>query len=152
MGGRGMRPRSFVLGLYLAAAAVFSALGCSGEPAAPANTLQNTLDTYTPVDLGDMAPLDVPTDVIPGAPFQCDDTGDAGCPCTGNGDCKSGWCIEGLEGSVCTSTCIDDCPDGWTCKGLTNTGGDLTYVRAIPPEPVSSMHHRWGLQSVDRPR
>ena len=123
-----MRPVSVVVRLWLSVVTVVSAVGCGGEPAAPANTLQNGLDTYTPVDLDDTPPLDVPTDVTPGVPFQCNEAGDAGCPCTGNGDCKSGWCIEGLEGSVCTSTCIDECPDGWTCKGLTNTGGDLTYV------------------------
>ena len=52
-----------------------------------------------------------------------------GCPCTENGDCKSGWCVEGPEGgSVCTESCIDSCPTGWACKGISNAASDITFV------------------------
>ncbi|MFT7621237.1 MAG: hypothetical protein ACI9WU_000398 [Myxococcota bacterium] len=72
---------------------------------------------------------DLPADAVAASdPFECGSDGGPGCPCQSNGDCDSGWCVEGLEGDVCTATCIDDCPSGWTCKGLSNTGGDLTFV------------------------
>jgi len=51
-----------------------------------------------------------------------------GCPCESNGDCASGYCVEGPQGFVCTQTCLEDCPDGWSCKGISGLGPDLVFV------------------------
>ncbi|HAN32799.1 MAG TPA: hypothetical protein DCQ06_14490, partial [Myxococcales bacterium] len=38
-------------------------------------------------------------------------------PCQNDDECKSGVCLEGYNGYVCTDQCSDDqgCPTGWTC-------------------------------------
>jgi streptogramin lyase len=41
-----------------------------------------------------------------------------GTPCNSNTDCGNGYCIEGPEGKMCTSTCTEGCPPGWTCKTI----------------------------------
>ena len=49
-------------------------------------------------------------------------------PCTENGDCPSGWCLESADGKTCTETCIDSCPKEWFCGEVTNTGQDVTWI------------------------
>ena len=51
-----------------------------------------------------------------------------GDPCNDNGDCGFGYCIEGPDGKMCTSTCINDCPQGWTCKEMVIYGSDPEYI------------------------
>jgi hypothetical protein len=51
-----------------------------------------------------------------------------GCPCSGNGDCVSGFCVESTYGGVCTEPCLEECPDGWKCKGVPNFGADLVFI------------------------
>jgi len=51
-----------------------------------------------------------------------------GCFCESNGDCLSGYCVEGSQGFVCTQTCLEDCPEDWFCKGVTGLGPDLVFV------------------------
>ena len=43
--------------------------------------------------------------------------------CNENADCCSGFCVEHMDGKVCSQTCIDGCPSGFTCK-LTGGFGD----------------------------
>ncbi|MBM4318705.1 MAG: hypothetical protein FJ125_01790, partial [Deltaproteobacteria bacterium] len=49
-------------------------------------------------------------------------------PCCSDGECLSGWCIEGELGPVCTRPCNDDCPAGWSCRALSATGGDIFFL------------------------
>lgn len=42
--------------------------------------------------------------------------GTTGAPCESNRDCISGYCIEGIEGFVCTQVCVSECPEGWLCR------------------------------------
>jgi hypothetical protein len=53
-----------------------------------------------------------------------------GAPCDGNGDCDSGYCVEGPEGYLCTQACVDSCPDDYTCKAVSTgaTGADVTFL------------------------
>ncbi|MBM4353723.1 MAG: hypothetical protein FJ109_07980 [Deltaproteobacteria bacterium] len=53
--------------------------------------------------------------------------GEFGAPCTSNDDCKSGFCIEGLDGYICTSICVEDCPGGYNCVGV-NIGPDVVFI------------------------
>ena len=59
-----------------------------------------------------------------------------GCPCLGNDDCLSGYCVEGTNGGICTQTCMEECPDGWKCKGLTNLGSDLVFLCVPTPKQL----------------
>ena len=58
----------------------------------------------------------------------CEREGTFGCPCVGNGDCASGYCVEDLEGFVCTVTCLTDCPGGYSCKAVLNTLPDVVFI------------------------
>ena len=40
---------------------------------------------------------------------------DFGAPCVDASDCSSGLCVEGPDGSVCTTLCSDDCPTDYEC-------------------------------------
>ncbi|MGM0576891.1 MAG: putative metal-binding motif-containing protein [Myxococcota bacterium] len=55
----------------------------------------------------------------------CD--GCPGTPCDDNGDCLSGWCVDGPEGSVCTKTCQESCPEGWSCRSV-QSGSDVAFI------------------------
>ncbi len=77
-------------------------------------------DIPTP-DLGDP---DVPLDSSGCAPGE-------GCfldPCLENSDCLSGWCVDHMGGSVCTTPCEEDCPEGWSCMQLGTAGRDVFFV------------------------
>lgn len=53
--------------------------------------------------------------------------GELGSPCQSNSDCKSGFCIEGFEGFICTIQCYDECPQGYVCRGML-LGQDLVSL------------------------
>ncbi len=53
--------------------------------------------------------------------------GEFGAPCTSNEDCISGYCIEGLDGYICTKLCMEDCPTGYDCVGV-NVGPDVVFI------------------------
>jgi hypothetical protein len=53
--------------------------------------------------------------------------GQPGSPCATNGDCFSGWCVEGLEGYICTDVCTQACPAGFDCKGVQNLS-DVVFL------------------------
>ena len=50
--------------------------------------------------------------------------GTTGAPCDSNSDCISGYCIEGVDGFVCTQVCVTECPEGWYCRTYT-VGSDV---------------------------
>ncbi|MBM4386282.1 MAG: putative metal-binding motif-containing protein [Deltaproteobacteria bacterium] len=52
------------------------------------------------------------------------------CPCEKNEQCFSYFCVESLEGNVCTKKCFEDgdCPEGWACKMVLNTDIDPVYI------------------------
>jgi hypothetical protein len=78
-----------------------------------------------PTDI--VTPPDVP--ISPDVPPQ--DTGvcdQAGCPCSDNGQCQSGYCIETSGGSVCAQTCTSICPQGFACKTVTTGGSDVVTL------------------------
>ena len=45
-----------------------------------------------------------------------------GCPCTGNNDCASLYCLPLTVGLVCTEPCLEECPEGYLCETVTNMG------------------------------
>ncbi len=49
------------------------------------------------------------------------------CPCDGNSDCDSGFCVQGPFGSICTIGCVDECPTGYSCKAG-GGGADVNFV------------------------
>src|SRR5262245_52777313 len=48
--------------------------------------------------------------------------------CSGNEDCVTGFCVEGVSGFVCTKTCVEECPAGWGCKGVQSGSADIVFV------------------------
>lgn len=56
--------------------------------------------------------------------------GTLGDPCTSNGDCPSGVCVETVLGHLCSVTCIDQCPTGWSCNAI---GGGVDAIFACRP-------------------
>jgi hypothetical protein len=51
-----------------------------------------------------------------------------GCPCSGNNDCESLYCLPLPEGFICTAPCEDDCPEGFQCEAVTDMGVELLYL------------------------
>jgi hypothetical protein len=61
-------------------------------------------------------------------PVACDEPGGLGCPCLGNDECDSGFCIPWDEGYLCTQTCLEVCPAGWDCRAVPQTAPDIVFV------------------------
>ena len=78
----------------------------------------DTQDTGTPL-------VDAAVDA---ASFSCAEPGGAGCPCEGNEDCASAYCVATGDGRVCTEPCVESCPEGWFCAEVKNTPPDIVYV------------------------
>ena len=57
-------------------------------------------------------------------------------PCAENTECLTGLCIDGPEGKVCTTPCIENCPPSWRCEGVTNFGGDITFICVPSYKPL----------------
>ena len=76
----------------------------------------------------DAEPTDGEIQVDPDADVETDGCiGDPGCPCEQAGDCKSGLCIEDVNGQFCADTCLDDCgDDSFRCM-LVMVGGEPAY-------------------------
>ena len=59
----------------------------------------------------------------------CDDSPFGfGCPCSENGECFSGFCVESSLGFVCSTECLEACPSGWQCKGIAGFGSDVVFL------------------------
>jgi len=115
--------------------------GCSGDSASAGNDEEKDVgpgiideEDIADVAGGDVPPApdvptseeDVPVDADPPDP-DAEDLGGLGDPCSENNECLSSFCVETLDGSVCTELCQTECPEGWACKPLPNTAPDLLY-------------------------
>lgn len=119
------------LGLALGACGDDSASGGSTTEADPdvPDVVTSTVEDVSGPDTSGSEPgpdfFEAEDDVT----IQCEDPPYGfGCPCEGNTDCESGWCIEALVGFVCTIPCLSTCPEGWGCKPVVGIGGDVAYV------------------------
>ena len=91
--------------------------------------------TDVPVDLlpdlpGDQG-VEPPEDVTPidhDEWGECLEGGEPGCPCNGNEDCFSGWCVTTGDGDLCTSICESQCPAGYTCQDVQTSGADIAFI------------------------
>ena len=59
---------------------------------------------------------------------ECLEGGEPGCPCTGNEDCNSGWCVPGPDGDLCSAPCDGDCPEGWSGEQVSAEGRAPTFI------------------------
>ena len=120
--------------------------GQTGDTAAGDIALTDTKkpDTATPdvvavdVDTADLGSSDVDqTDAAadgdggvdsvdaPDTVLNC--PGAAWCPCTSNGECETGKCLDTPDGQKCAPTCTDTgCPAGYACK-LVGAQDPLSY-------------------------
>jgi hypothetical protein len=48
-------------------------------------------------------------------------------PCSENGQCQAGWCVEHLGDGVCTQACQEECPPGWSCQAV-GGGPDVVFI------------------------
>ncbi len=62
--------------------------------------------------------------------------GSFGCPCVGNTDCLSGYCVGATHGSVCTIECLEECPEDWICTGMSGFGTDVVFLCVPPHKPL----------------
>ena len=86
------------------------------------------VDAYSP-DLGEPDVMHFDFLLRGDAAAECVETPYAfGCPCQDNGECESGFCVEGTFGGVCTQQCVEECAEGWHCKGLSGMGPDLIFL------------------------
>jgi hypothetical protein len=55
-----------------------------------------------------------------------------GQPCQEPSDCKSGWCVQGPFGKVCSKPCSVNCEPGWTCSQVQVPGTTDTAFICLP--------------------
>jgi hypothetical protein len=58
--------------------------------------------------------------------------GEPGADCEKGSDCIEGFCIQTVDGMMCSKTCVEECPFGWTCVLHTPSLPDQIYVCAAP--------------------
>ena len=87
-----------------------------------------TVEIFLPDSTPDTTPLELVEVEADGSNEEALCPGCTGAPCEGNGDCNSGYCLEGPNGKECVRTCSDECPAGYACRGVTNAGGDPTFL------------------------
>ena len=54
--------------------------------------------------------------------------GGFGAPCESNDECHDEFCIETVDGKVCTTFCMEDCPSGWECSQNQSVLPDILYM------------------------
>ena len=105
-------------------------------------------------DLGDQSPWDaegetvtfddlsltdlVETQDVAEKTWTCNGFGGPGCPCEGDSDCNSGYCIDTPnDGRICTEACSEVCPANFACVAA--PGQDLIYVTVFHGVEVPGM-------------
>lgn len=135
-------------GLHLAAA-----FGCGGNTRDVGDALMDVTGTSgDDVPGGDDVADDVAGDGADGVggddSTAADVTGDAndttdtnvpepgtfGAACEGNGDCRSGYCLEGYGTRVCSDVCDGSCADGWSCRQDITVFPDVVFI-CVPSFP-----------------
>ncbi len=124
--------KTLKIAVFLLAAAATLMAACSGGPSGQ-DTLGDAVDVMQDVRNDTVVPVDII--VLDNAVDRVEDTGidvgtdtagtdtaiqpgEFGAPCIQNTDCISGFCVEGVDGLVCTKTCLTECPDDWLCRGV----------------------------------
>jgi len=137
--------RATIIPSVLALFAAALTLSCSDEEK---GTGGGDSDTVNNADSGDGGPLGdggdgtsgdsiilpdtiITTDTVEETRAEVEVTpGGFGSPCNENGNCESGYCVDGPKGYVCTRTCDTTCPVGYECKAV--SGGTDTVFLCLP--------------------
>jgi len=82
-------------------------------------------DEIATTDLFEIRWSDTPTETV-------SEEGSMGWPCSTGAECLSGFCIESVEGKICTIQCIEDCPEGFDCLVHQASLPDEVYI-CTPP-------------------
>ena len=98
-------------------------VACSDEDGTPGET--DTAQVDVTLDISPTVDTKVEPDLVSTDGAEFPGHGD---PCSGPGDCDSGWCVESPDGQVCTSTCNAGCPEGWECREVISASGDPIYI------------------------
>ena len=120
------------------------AVGCiesNPQPAPEAGADQPAVGVTDVVAAGDAeARHDVSADA-PNEDFQ--EEADAGglpfgSPCSEDAECQGQWCVDTVEGKMCTFPCydVDQCPEGYECKMVETGQPEIVFlcVQACKPE------------------
>ncbi|MFT7580682.1 MAG: hypothetical protein ACI9MR_002355, partial [Myxococcota bacterium] len=94
-------------------------------------TTDGSADSAQPIDTGTIEDSAIATDGSTDTDTDTDTSSSCdgfGCRCNGNSDCLNELCIEGIDGRVCTSTCVASCPDGFDCINSTSVGPDAISI------------------------
>ncbi|MFO0751475.1 MAG: hypothetical protein U1F43_38275 [Myxococcota bacterium] len=114
-------------GWALGAVSALALVACGSEDKGGNTTTGDTTggDTFDAVSVFDSIFPDTGTvdtndgEIVPGG---------FGAACQGNSSCDSGWCVEGPEGYICTTECIESCPADFDCRSVTNVKGDIVFL------------------------
>ena len=87
----------------------------------PSSEVADGTDSMDWGTISDLPPADA--SVVPGEP---------GWPCDSPEDCLEPFCLDGADGKVCSTVCVEECPFDWLCKEYPPAQPDLLYV-CIPP-------------------
>ncbi len=121
-----------VLATWLAVALCACSDAPAGDPAAAADGgvpggVHFTSDLGA-TDASGTSAVDVLDDGGVGGPDVVITAGGFGAPCLLNGDCDSGFCVQGPAQKVCSKLCVDSCEAGWTCAQVSQGSSDTSYV------------------------
>ena len=84
-------------------------------------------DVSPPHEVGIDSEPELPGPLDLGFETEAPDPGTFLSPCSENADCVSGYCVETLDGYVCTQECSTECPPGWQCVNV-GEAPDVLYV------------------------
>ncbi len=114
------------LALAFLAACGGAAATSGGEPADASGETVAALDVSDDVPVGTDAAQDVAPD---SGPVTCGTLPAAdGCPCKGNTECGSEFCLETPNGLRCAAPCTGECPAGYACTTVNRPDGSAAKV------------------------
>ncbi len=125
------------LGLALVLGAALAACGDDGGADGATDVGVDVKADVAPDTGGDAGKVDAVADAADApdaggdegaAPDVPPEEGAFGAPCSSNGECDSGWCVEGPQGFICTKTCEISCPANFDCKGVSAAGADVVFL------------------------
>ncbi len=135
--------RALVLSTLVAVAACSNSTATAGG-GADANSVAQDSDGTLLFEISDeiIEPADSGADLA--APVDVDAAGDAtdagpevsidagcseaGCACTENAGCNTGFCLEVDGSKQCAALCDGGCAKGFTCSQLSGSGGDVVNI------------------------
>ena len=102
----------------------------SGETVSAVDVVPDVrfIETYAEVGQELRFPEVMPEDTDQWGPIP----GEAGAPCQTGNDCLEGFCIQTVDGKLCSVSCVEECPFDWKCVLHTPSLPDEVFFCAAP--------------------